>query len=164
MATSNRIRNISRVHSHSEWTTDDETDDPTPEGQQRSAHNDPFHNIGTKKGKKHRYKFLPNRDVLLSRKYERLRTIENDNIVSRENKLEALILLLKLPHIYTKPEHEQYRIVQDRYSWIDDEDGDIDQFQFEEIQEMVAHMIFIERQHIYDTIPEYDEVLCMYLF
>ena len=163
MALKKSLRNLSefalnRVNSASDWTGDDDLDDMhTTEGRRKAYAKG--RRQTAMEARKARYKFLPNQDVVLSRKYEHLRTIDNDNIMSKDNKLEALILLLKLPHIYKLPEHEQYHIVQQRYPWIDDEDGDIDQFQYEEIQEMVLNMVSIERSHIHDTIPDYDSVL-----
>ena len=97
-------------------------------------------------------------DIELSRKYEKYLTIDNDEIIDKNDKIDALILQLKLPHIYTLPDDEQYEVIQEKYSWIDDEDGEIDQFQYEEIQEVVSHMTAIERRHMYDTIEKYDEV------
>eukprot|EP01083_Nonionella_stella_P164217 542904_1 len=96
-------------------------------------------------------KVIIGEDVTLSRKYEKYLTIENHEIVDRQDKIDALILQLKLPHIYTLHDDEQYGIIQNKYSWIDDEDGEIDQFQYEEIQEVVHHMTSIERRHMYDT-------------
>lgn len=102
-------------------------------------------------------KVIINEDIKLSRKYEKYLTIDNDEIIDKNDKIDALILQLKLPYIYTLPDDEQYSIIQEKYSWIDDEDGEIDQFQYEEIQEVVSHMTAIERRHMYDTIEQYDE-------
>ena len=104
-------------------------------------------------------KIMPDEALKLSRKYEKYLTIDNDEIVDKNDKIDALILQLKLPHIYTLPEDEQWRIIQEKYQWIDDDDGEVDRFQYEEIQEVVAHMTSIERRFIYDTIEEYDEVM-----
>ena len=106
------------------------------------------------------YKVIENEDVVVSKKYEKYQTIANDDIVYKADKIDALILQLKMAHIYTLPDDEQYAIIQQKYPWIDDEDGDIDQFQYEEIQEMVAHMISIERRFMHDTKPRYNEVRC----
>lgn len=106
---------------------------------------------------KTQWKLIEDEDVKLTKKYEKYLTIGNDDIVYKEDKIDALILQLKMAHIYHLQDDEQYAIIQERYPWIDDEDGDIDQFQYEEIQEMVAHMISIERHKMYDTKAKYDE-------
>lgn len=97
-------------------------------------------------------------DLALSRKYEEILTIPPEDIIDKSDKIDALILQLKLAHIYTQPEDKQYEIIQERYQWIDDEDGEIDQFQYEEIQEVVNNMTEVERRHMYDTIQEGNDV------
>jgi len=102
-------------------------------------------------------KVIIGENVNLSRKYEGYLTIDNDEIVSREDKIDALISLLKLPHIYTLSADTQFEILQEKYPWIDDEDGEIDQFQLEEIQEVVQNMTAVEQRQMYDTTSVYDE-------
>ena len=113
--------------------------------------------------KKGTAKVIIDEDIALSRKYESFLTIENDEIINRNDKIDALILHLKLPHIYSLADDAQYKIIQEKYPWIDDEDGEIDQFQYEEIQEVVGHMTAIERRYMYDIKENYDEVIIISL-
>eukprot|EP01084_Bolivina_argentea_P311670 539514_1 len=102
-------------------------------------------------------KIIIDEDIVLSKKYYKYLTLDNDEIIDKNDKIDALILQLKLPHIYTLLDDEQYAHILKCYSWIDDEDGDIDQFQYEILQEVVANMTSIERRYMYDTIAKYNE-------
>ncbi len=63
-----------------------------------------------------------------------------ESIIGKNNKIDALILQLKLQHIYTLPDAEQCAYILKCYSWIDNGNGDIDQFQYKILQEVVSNM------------------------